>query len=299
MSTPPIQSIRRLRGGRRLVDPLTVAADARRQDLLARSLRATRLFGSRPLPAFWSTGRPNFGDALSPAVLAYVSGLTPVLVSKRCRGKVLAAGSVLHRLEAHDTVWGTGSMYDSPIEPPPGVRFLAVRGPLTRSLIKDNVPEVYGDPALLLPRLIQPSIGDSRHPVGIVPHYLDYDVVSATDHGALLIDVRAPWQTVVDQINSCDVILSSSLHGIIVAEAYGIPAVWIKITDKIVGGSFKYRDYYLSTGREPPNAVHWMQGLLAMTSRAEPPPEIRTDPLVEAWRAHFPQIGNAFQPNRR
>ena len=51
-------------------------------------------------------------------------------------------------------------------------------------------------------------------------------------------------------MTACAYIVSSSLHGICVAEAYGIPAVWVRLADNIVGGEFKFRDYYASTGRD-------------------------------------------------
>ena len=54
----------------------------------------------------------------------------------------------------------------------------------------------------------------------------------------------------IDQICSCERILSSSLHGIITSDAYGVPNCWIELTGKISGGHFKYYDYASSVDRQ-------------------------------------------------
>ena len=59
-----------------------------------------------------------------------------------------------------------------------------------------------------------------------------------------IIDIEQDYKTFVDQILECDEIISSSLHGIIIAEAYGIKTKWIMYSDKIEGGEFKYQDYF-------------------------------------------------------
>jgi pyruvyltransferase len=44
----------------------------------------------------------------------------------------------------------------------------------------------------------------------------------------------------------CKKVVSSSLHGIIIAHTYGIPAVWQPFSDGVFGDDIKYQDYFES-----------------------------------------------------
>lgn len=44
-------------------------------------------------------------------------------------------------------------------------------------------------------------------------------------------------------------ILSSSLHGLVVSDAFGIPNQWLEFSDNVVGAGFKFRDYADGIGR--------------------------------------------------
>lgn len=197
--------------------------------------------------AFWFTGFDNVGDTLTAPLLNHF-GYEVELVDRNTRGKVLAVGSVMRCARPGDVVWGTGCMWDLPMTKR-DCRFLAVRGPRTRELISGSpVPEVYGDPGLLLPLLYNPDV-PVRHEVGIIPHYLERDLVPRD--GYHFIDVAWDWRTFVREVKSCRRVISSSLHGIVIAEAYGVPAEWAVFSDKILGGEFKFQDYFLGTGRSP------------------------------------------------
>lgn len=257
------QHLLRVRGGARLFAPVD-----------ALSVR----LGLRPTN--WYKADNNFGDLLTPFLLQAVTGEIPIWVPWRYQGKILGAGSLIHHMQDRDVVWGTGAIRDAPVTPRSKVRVLAVRGPLTRKLLHADVPEVYGDPALLLPRFYdQPQ--EETFDVGLVPHFVDKPFMRLDhDPSILMIDVQADWRKVVDDIRKCRSIVSSSLHGLIVAEAYGIPAVWVSAGDRVVGGTFKFHDYYLATGREPPEAVAW-DGQLPRRS-PPPPPQIDLGPLIAA-----------------
>lgn len=200
------------------------------------------------IKAHWYNGVNNVGDMLTQPILEHF-GYRVEFVPRNTNGKLLMVGSIMSALRERDVVLGAGCIRPRVIVKK-NVTFLAVRGPRTRGLIEGSrVPEIYGDPALLLPLIYNPSV-DIEHDIGIIPHYIDKPVAKIKE-GQFFIDVQAPWQEVVRHIKSCERIISSSLHGLIIAEAYGIPVEWVRYSDKIIGGNFKYHDYLLGTGRRP------------------------------------------------
>lgn len=200
---------------------------------------------------WWKSHPPNFGDELSPVILQHFTGQEVQHVPRDAEGKVIAIGSLIQFIREGDTVWGTGTLTDYLIQAPKNVRFLSVRGSITRKMIAGaEVPEVYGDPALLLPLVYHPEV-EKMHKVGVVPHYVDRASVRLQE-GEHLIDVQSGWQNVVREILSCETIISSSLHGLICAEAFGIPAIWAQYPNSvIIRQEMKGRDYFLGTDRLP------------------------------------------------
>lgn len=265
VTTRDFEPLLRVRGGARVRDRLL-------QLPFVSSARAR---------AYWFSAVPNFGDHLSAAVLHWATGSPPIWVTRFFCGKVLAVGSVLEAAAPNDTVWGSGAIRDAPLVPPPGVSFLAVRGPLTRARVAADVPEVYGDPALLTP-LVHNSPVEKKYAIGVVPHYADQAAVTINDPSVAVVDVGRPWREVVDLIRACEIVVSSSLHGLIVAEAYGVPASWVRITDGVKGGGFKFNDYYLSTGRDAQAPAAWKCGLGHAVLRTAPPIQFDPEALIAA-----------------
>lgn len=217
-----------------------------------------------PLPLYWfrtGTSRGNFGDLLSPVIVRALSG-RPVRHARR-GPKLLAVGSVLGMARPGDRVWGTG--FIRPDERcDPAIRVSAVRGPLTRQRLLElgaDCPETYGDPGLLLPRL-RDVPRPTREGIGIIPHYVDKAAVGelARDPGLRIIDIMAGVDRVLDQIARCEILLSSSLHGCVIGDALGIPTAWVRISDRVAGGAFKFEDYYAGTRRDA-LAVDWRHGI--------------------------------------
>ena len=160
-------------------------------------------------------------------------------------------GSILYASSKNAIVWGAGiiSRYQN-IKKPKSV--LAVRGPLTRARFLElgyECPEIYGDPALLLPRFYKPK-SDKKYELGIIPHYIDYSFVQRkienVNNNVLVINLFYPVEKVIDEICSCKRIISSSLHGVITSHAYEIPSIWVKFSNKLAGDDSKFIDYFLS-----------------------------------------------------
>ena len=51
----------------------------------------------------------------------------------------------------------------------------------------------------------------------------------------------------IDEVVQSDMVISSALHGIILAESYGVPTVYLK--DNEIDQDLKFDDYYSGTGR--------------------------------------------------
>ena len=160
------------------------------------------------------------------------------------------------------TVWGAGLINDRQnltlVSKPQ--KILAVRGPLTRNWLQEqgvDCPEVYGDPALLLPRFYTPRVR-SRSRFGLVPHYVDVEqntpalrrLTAWPEVKRIAVRDYGDWRVFIDNVASCDYVLSTSLHGLIVAEAYGIPSLWVEFEPPVPGWTFKFNDFYASIGKE-------------------------------------------------
>lgn len=209
----------------------------------------------------------NFGDDINFPILHELTG-RPVRsewkVGLKNLENIICIGSVIDCCNERSLIWGTGAICDNLVMDNKPKHIYAVRGPLTRGkLLALNIdcPEVYGDPALLLPLIYIPKT-EKKYKYGFIPHYVDYDlphVVKFREEHPEILFIRfkgyTSWQNVIDQINSCEGIISSSLHGLIVSDAYGIPNVRIQLSDNIVGGDFKYKDYFGGVERKYRNPV--------------------------------------------
>ncbi|MGR6918122.1 polysaccharide pyruvyl transferase family protein [[Actinomadura] parvosata] len=204
------------------------------------------------VPAFWCRvpSRGNVGDRLTPWLIRKITGEPARWVPPHAPGvKFFVSGSIAALGGPGTVVWGAGVMRaDDVLDPRMG--FAAVRGPLTReaALRGTACPAVYGDPGLLVPRFHRPRGPRGRGP-GVVPHFADKAAAElGVPGGWALIDVQRPVEEVADRIAACSLVASSSLHGLILGHAYGVPAVWIKFRELPSGDDSKFHDYFLSVG---------------------------------------------------
>ncbi|MEA1899070.1 MAG: polysaccharide pyruvyl transferase family protein [Bacteroidota bacterium] len=219
------------------------------------------------IPLTWWAGAPNFGDILSPYLVQKITSKPVRYVFLRPGNKrkfkslnfrnpqfsYFAIGSIISRVNSNSVVWGSGAFgVENENHLTRETKYLAVRGPLTRNLLRihgGDCPEIYGDPALLLPEVFNPKV-EKKYKIGVILRWSEREW-NKTEFGH---DVKKIYLGTEDiegtmlDILSCEKIISSSLHGIVLADAYGIPSAWLSSTTP-KGFEFKFYDYFLSVNK--------------------------------------------------
>ncbi|TDK50410.1 polysaccharide pyruvyl transferase family protein [Antarcticimicrobium luteum] len=256
----------------------------------------------------WKPGSGvNFGDEIGPMVVDAVCRKSSISLKiipsgQPLKAKIFAVGSVLHEARGSDVIWGVGvnSKHASILPRSSDIRFNAVRGPLTRSVVRDQgfeCPEVFGDPGLLFPMLFDKEIRTRRgeleraaHDLGVrmpetivIPNinddrFLPYFSEPQLDGSIMFIRPHLDPITVAAYISASSRVISSSLHGLVFADVYGRSTT--RMTSQYEA-EFKYTDYYEGTGRQTPKSYPDLQRSLdgEETSRLEWDPE----PLLKAF----------------
>lgn len=192
----------------------------------------------------------NLGDNISPILVEYAANTYGIDINKPIKSTqhLYAVGSIITAGAQDCTIWGSGILNTKILGRMKSRKLdvRAVRGPLTRLILLEHgyeVPEVYGDPAILMPLIYNPSV-DKKYPVSVITHMNEVDY--SLNKEIHQINIKTDdYKTFVDEIKSSELIISSSLHGIIFAEMYGVKAILLKPKADL----FKYYDYYYSTGR--------------------------------------------------
>lgn len=204
------------------------------------------------IPMRWWNNEINMGDLLGPWLVEKMTGKQTVWVEKD-EPHYMVVGSILGRVSPSTICWGIGSFGT---ETPAGIKrephYLAVRGPLTRARLVSELipcPRIYGDPALLAPDYFAPKV-KKEYEIGVVLRWSERRRKENFDiPGVLMIDMLSDdIEGIIKQMLSCKKIIATSLHGLILADAYDIPNAWLAAeTGK--GREYKFFDYFASVNK--------------------------------------------------
>lgn len=253
---------------------------------------------------FWQSD--NFGDLLSPYIYIKLKNDKFTFVdvynnSNYDKKHMLMIGSILRYANSSSVVCGVGFKDDIEINK---IKFSKdtdiriVRGYLTKQLLENKFgytlnSVVVGDPGLLLKKIYNPDV-KKKYKIGVIPHYNHTDIVNnliTKSKYVNIINIRCSKKNIheydvsqiedkIKEILECETVFSSSLHGLITAHAYGIPAVWCRCKDKNEP-KFKFLDYYTSLGITDVEPVE-LCGKNLNTDYPQPSFPVNTDKLFSA-----------------
>ncbi len=202
--------------------------------------------------SYWWRKTPNFGDALAPLLLDHFCDADLEWAPIESAA-IASIGSILEHLPLHwaGYICGSGRLKENSNIHISHATILALRGPLSAKGIKGNY--ALGDPGLLADELVGPQ--EKKWDLGIVPHWKDNELalrfarLIRPPSTIRIISPRRDPLTVVREIGACKRIVTSSLHGMITADAFGIPRrveISPSLQNETEGFDFKFRDYSAS-----------------------------------------------------
>lgn len=210
----------------------------------------------------------NWGDKLNNYLAEKITGIKPIhrpdIYPVFGQTVHYWIGSHLSKAcnNPHAEVWGSGFISKDAKATGRPRAIHAVRGKYSQEKLRHDglePPTVIGDPALLLPRFYRPKRIGCQYKLGVIPHIHEqaepFFKKAETWEDTAIIDITGGIEEVVDQIIACELIASSSLHGLICANAYGVPSLWIEASNKVKGDGFKFFDYFSSVNREEKSAM--------------------------------------------
>ena len=197
----------------------------------------------------------NIGDSINPVIFEYFTDTKTInsnsIINLLKRNKYFFIGSVLEYLDKNSIVIGAGFIsQESKVVRPK--KIICVRGPKTRDkFIKNNIdcPDFYCDPGLIVSKVF-PIKTKKKYKYGVVPHYVDIDnpILDGLckNPNFKILNIEDSHYKFFKELNQCEYIFSSSLHGIIFSISYSIPCNWIKFSNKVYGDDFKFKDFFNS-----------------------------------------------------
>jgi len=237
---------------------------------------------------YWKPSQAvNFGDYLSSVIVTKMAAAKGCFLDEErpSEARLLAIGSILHFARDGDMIWGSGVNGKVPAE---RHRFTsldvrAVRGPLTRDFLRRRgieVPEIFGDPGILVADLLKnrfPKPKERGDKVVFVPNLHDLDRMRDWENVVSPLD---PWWSVIRRISEAGHVISTSLHGLVVADAFGVPCTYLRLSEE--EKLFKYEDYAFGVGRRKLRVTHSREEAI----RATPLDPVKPD--ISKLKASFP-----------
>lgn len=237
---------------------LVIIVNIIKNTLLFRHLRIVVL--GRPIRTWFyrEDSFLNFGDELTPDIIQKLFHRRFVRTSIE-DADLFAVGSIIevvdHPRSKKSYVWGSGFIRQGGLIENNQLIFRAIRGNISLSRISKKYKSIaVGDPGLLS-SLIYERSSHKTEKIGIIPHYVDesdplLDIAKQQPDTYQIISVKDTPEEVSKKITECRVILSSSLHGLIVSDSFGIPNVHMPMSNKVAGGGYKFKDYYSSINKQ-------------------------------------------------
>ena len=194
-------------------------------------------------------GHGNFGDNLTKNLLDKLCNIKVEHVHEFEDATLIGIGSVLDMLPMTYSgyIWTSGAIDSKTILDFPKANIIALRGVLSAKKVNRGGNIVMGDGGLLCNYLDTKKVLKTKR-LGIIPHYVDINnshvLALSKQPWVSLIDICDDYQRVIAKVKRCHYIVSSSLHGLILADSCGIPNRRFDVGGNIVGDGFKYDDYY-------------------------------------------------------
>lgn len=207
------------------------------------------------VPAFWFNAVRNAGDLVTPFLLRR-EGFSPQLTDPKS-SLLLACGSIMQRvpIDYENYIFGSGFLNDGSSITLPKAKIISLRGKYTRDRINAPKDTVLGDPGLLMGDFLQ-SRSQKKYLVGLIPHYSEKEdslvlkLLQRDKKSILFIDIQKEPLHVLQMIDQCEYIFSSSLHGNIFADSLMIPNCWVSFSNFNSAKLYKFKDYYSALDME-------------------------------------------------
>lgn len=232
----------------------------KKKDVINRKRYKSGIKNKNLIKAWW-VNFPNFGDQLTPFLLTYF-GYVPYYVPVD-QASLISVGSLFEMVPStfKGKFLGTGFIEEGKTKKFELATFIGVRGMLSKKRLNLGDETILGDPGLLA-HLLLSKRETKKYKLGILIHHKEFKILSLKKeiesflkkykNEVIFISVRSLDPIpVIKKIDQCEAIISSAMHGLIVADALQIPNKWIVFSNRLEGGDYKFKDYYSVFGETP------------------------------------------------